>query len=184
MRRRSGRRGHQTGYTVQRLPAPVLEAATMAGCGGGRKALAAPDGSANHRDLVELVTAVVVAQSGRACARTTSAAPASLPAPALPPPAAAAPPATAAAPKRLHQPLGARRHSTEVIQPSGSSVLPAFVEYTLLQPRRHPPTILNLIHSSIGKIRDSTCHRGHLRCNVNLWKLSKQMKQILFTHWD
>lgn len=147
MRRRGGRRGHQTGYAVQRLPAPVLEAATVAGCGGGGKALAAPDGGANHRDLVEFVTAVVVAQSGRACARATSAAPASLPAPALPPPAAAsAPPATAAAPKRLHQPLGARRHSTEVIQPSGSSLLPAFAEYTtLLQPRRrHPPTILNL----------------------------------------
>lgn len=155
MRRRGGRRGHQTGYTVQRLPAPVLEAATVAGCGGGGKALAAPDGGANHRDLVELVTAVVVAQSGRACARATSAAPASLPAPALPPPAAAsAPPATAAAPKRLHQPLGARRHSTEVIQPSGSSLLPAFAEYTTL-PTTPTTTstydIKFMIHSSIGK---------------------------------
>lgn len=155
MRRRGGRRGHQTGYTVQRLPAPVLEAATVAGCGGGGKALAAPDGGANHRDLVEFVTAVVVAQSGRACARATSAAPASLPAPALPPPAAAsAPPATAAAPKRLHQPLGARRHSTEVIQPSGSSLLPAFAEYTTLPTTPMTTSTYDIkfmIHSSIEK---------------------------------
>lgn len=155
MRRRGGRRGHQTGYAVQRLPAPVLEAAAVAGCGGGGKALAAPNGGANHRDLVELVTAVVVAQSGRACARATSAAPASLPAPALPPSAAAsAPPATAAAPKRLHQPLGARRHSTEVIQPSGSSLLPAFAEYTTLPTTPMTTSTYDIkfmIHSSIGK---------------------------------
>lgn len=112
MRRCSGRRGHQAGDAVKRLPAAILEAAAMTGGRGGGKALAAPDGGTNHRDLVELVTAIVMAQSGRAGARsaataTATAAAAAFPSAAIPAATAAAPATPAAAAKRLHQPLGA-----------------------------------------------------------------------------
>jgi hypothetical protein len=63
------------------------------------------------------VPAVVVAQPGRAGARA-AATDALLPGAGVGTPAAGAP-AAAPTPKRLHQPLGARRHSSEVIQPSG-----------------------------------------------------------------
>ena len=144
MRRCSGRRGHQAGDAVKRLPAAILEAAAMTGGRGGGKALAAPDGGTNHRDLVELVTAIVMAQSGRAGARSAATAPAAFPSAAVPAATAAAPATPAAAAKRLHQPLGAWRHSTEVIQPSGLFFFLSSPNPPRLQARRYPPTHFKL----------------------------------------
>lgn len=109
--------GRQSGDAAKRLSTTVLDAPAVTRRGGRRQPLVVPDVSPDHRNLVELVPAVVMAQSRRACAG-----------PATPDAAilctgvgttATGAPAPRPAPKRLHQSLGARRHSTEVIQPSG-----------------------------------------------------------------
>jgi len=106
----------QAGDAAERLPAAVLDAPAVARRGGRRETLASPaDGGTDDGNLVELVPAVVVAQPGRAGARATT--DAVLAGASVGTPAGA--PAAAPTPKRLHQPLGARRHSSEVIQPSG-----------------------------------------------------------------
>lgn len=108
----------QSGDAAKRLSAAVFDAPAVARRGGRRQPLA-PHGSPDHRDLVEFVATVVVAQSRRAGAGPAAAADAAvIPGTGVGTTAAGAPP-SAPAPKRLHQSLGARRHSTEVIQPSG-----------------------------------------------------------------
>jgi len=159
-----GRGGRdQAGDAAERLSAAVLDAPAVAGRGGRRETLASPaDGGTDHRNLVELVPAVVVAQPGRAGARA-AATDALLPGAGVGTPAAGAP-AAAPTPKRLHQPLGARRHSSEVIQPSGIRFLrsrnrpgtrpgcpPARREDSLsLAAPPPPPLAINLSLSDIG----------------------------------
>lgn len=108
----------QSGDAAERLSASVLDSPAMTRGGGRRQSLVAPHGCADHRDLVELVPAVVMAQPRRAGARPAAADAAVIADTGVGTTAAGAP-AAAPAPKRLHQPLGARRHSTKVIQPSG-----------------------------------------------------------------
>lgn len=123
----------QTGDAAKRLSAAVLESPAVARCGGRRQPFVAPHGSADHRDLVQLVSTVVVAQPGRTGAGPAAADAAVVPGTGVGSTAAGASTA-GSAPKRLHQPLGARRHSTEVIQPSGLCLLlllPKPPEYTL-----------------------------------------------------
>lgn len=158
MRRYRRCRRHQAGDAVKRLPAAIFQTATMAGCGGGGKALAAPDSSPHHRNLVEFVAAVVMAQSGDAGACTAAsaaaAATATFPSRGVRAATTASSAPTTAAPKRLHQPLGARRHSTQMIQPSGlfsflSAPKPPFGNDILLRLSTRSP------HT-----RDRRCHRS------------------------
>lgn len=114
---RGGGGGGQSGDAAKRLSAAVLDIPIVARRGGRRQPLVAPDGSSDHRDLVELVPAVVV-EPRRAGAGTADADAAVLPGTGAGTTAAGTS-APATAPKRLHQSLGARGHSTEVIQPSG-----------------------------------------------------------------
>lgn len=109
--------GRDQSDAAKRLSAAVLESPAMAWCGGRRQPFVASHGSSDHRDLVQLVSTVVVTQPGRTGAGPAADA-AVVPDTGVGSTAAGAS-AAGSAPKRLHQPLGARRHSTEVIQPSG-----------------------------------------------------------------
>lgn len=124
--------GRETGYAVKGLSAAIFVSGAMAGCGGSGKrsddnAAGDGDATADDGDLVEFVAAVVVAQSGRAGARTGGPNDVTLTDDAIRTSAASSAGAstttTGSAPKRLHQSLGARRHSTQVIQLSSASLL-------------------------------------------------------------
>lgn len=140
--------GRETGDAVKGLAAAIFVSCAMAWCCGSWKrsdddAAGYGDGTAYDGYLVEFVAAVVVAQSGSAGARTggpndvdiaddsirTSAAGGSSAGAST---TATATTATGSAPKRLHQSLGARRHSTQVIQLSFPSII-------LFFPTKRPP---------------------------------------------
>lgn len=128
----SGGGRNQSSDTAERLSTAVLETPAVARRGGRRQSFIAPDRSPDHRNFIELVPTVVMAQSCSAGAGTAAADAVIIPATGVGTTAAGTP-ITAPAPKRLHQPLGARRHSTEVIQPSGLRFLlslPKSPEYT------------------------------------------------------
>lgn len=110
--------GRQSGDAAKRLSTTVLDTPAVTWRGGRCQPFVVPDGGPDHRDLVELVPAVVMAQSRRAGAGPATPDAAIVPGTGVGATAAGAP-APGPAPKRLHQSLGARRHSTEVIQPSG-----------------------------------------------------------------
>ena len=74
-----------------------------------------PGDATDDGDLIEFMTAVIMAESGRACAGPTPAATAITPRGVTPSTPTIS--TCAAAPKRLDQSLGAGRHSTKVIQP-------------------------------------------------------------------
>lgn len=121
--RRGRCRRHRSGNAVQCLTAAVLECRTITGCRGCRQPLAsaAPRATRYYRYFVEFVTTVVMKQSG--CTRTRCTANGTTtPVTLVSTPTVSSTPAVTA-PKRLHQPLGARRHSTKVIQPFGSTLL-------------------------------------------------------------
>lgn len=109
--------GRQSGDAAKRLSTTVLDIPAVTRRGGRHQPLVVPDGSPDHRDFVELMPAVVTVAQSR-CAGAGPATAAIVPGTGVGMTAAGAP-APGPAPKRLHQSLGARRHSTEVIQPSG-----------------------------------------------------------------
>lgn len=128
--RRSRRRWHRARDAVEGLSAAVSNAAATAAAavigrrGGGEVLGVARD----DRDLVELVAAVVVKEARGARARCGPATPAitavrvrsaraASAVVTMAPAAATASTSSTAATKRLDQPLGAGRHSTQVIQP-------------------------------------------------------------------
>jgi len=124
--------GRQSGDAAKRLSTTVLDISAVTRRGGRRQSLVVSDSSPDHWDLVELMPTVVMAQSRRAGAGPATPDAAIFPGTSVGTTAASAS-TPGPAPKRLHQSLGARRHSTEVIQPSGLRFLlpyPKPPEYT------------------------------------------------------
>lgn len=124
--------GRQSGDAAKRLSTTVLDTSAVTRRGGRRQSLVVPDGSPDHWDLVEFMPAVVMAQSRRAGAGSATPDATILPGTGVGTTAAGAS-TSSPAPKRLHQSLGAWRHSTEMIQPSGLRFLlscPKPPEYT------------------------------------------------------
>jgi len=98
--------GRQSGDAAKRLSTTVLNTPAVTRRGRRRQPLVVSDGSPDHRDLVELMPAVVMAQSRRAGAGPATPDAAIFPGTGVGTTAAGAP-APGPAPKRLHQSLGA-----------------------------------------------------------------------------